>query len=189
MSEIAGHAMRRALRKRRVFDFVPSYLNRGQRWIVKRRRSYAFSHRGEHFCLRGGCREEGEIWCGSPQWTTNAQLPKPQAATVAAAQRSKERSAYPNKKGSIEDIASAKAELKLKKGIKLILKTIGNRKGVCVRSCSRWQTPPEKICKWQSTNQCPLRTLYWFVLCKLQISQVVFVTLNNFTHNLLFYFQ
>ena len=53
---------------------------------------------------------------------------------------------------------------------KLILKTIGNRKGDCAWSCSRWQTQPEKICKSQRTNQCPsLRTLYWFVLCNLQI--------------------
>ena len=29
----------------------------------------------------------------------------------------------------------------------LILKTIGNRKGDCAWSCSRWQTQPEKICK------------------------------------------
>ena len=54
--------------------------------------------------------------------------------------------------------------------VKLILKTIGNRKGDCAWSCSRWQTQPEKICKSQSTNQChSLRTLYWFVLCNLQI--------------------
>ena len=52
----------------------------------------------------------------------------------------------------------------------LILKTIGNRKGDCAWSCSRWQTQPEKICKSQHTNQChSLRTLYWFVLCNLQI--------------------
>ena len=52
----------------------------------------------------------------------------------------------------------------------LILKTIGNRKGDCAWSCSRWQTRPEKICKSQRTNQChSLRTLHWFVLCNLQI--------------------
>ena len=52
----------------------------------------------------------------------------------------------------------------------LILKTIGNRKGDWAWSCSRWQTQPEKICKSQRTNQChSLRTLYWFVLCNLQI--------------------
>ena len=52
----------------------------------------------------------------------------------------------------------------------LILKTIGNRKGDCAWSCSRWQTQPEKICKSQSTKQChSLRTLYWFVLCNLLI--------------------
>ena len=54
--------------------------------------------------------------------------------------------------------------------IRLILKTIGNRKGDCAWSCSRWQTQPEKICKSQRTNQChSLRTLYWFVRCDLQI--------------------
>ena len=53
---------------------------------------------------------------------------------------------------------------------KLILKTIGNRKGDCAWSCSRWQTQPEQICKSQRTNQChSLRTSYWFVLCNLQI--------------------
>ena len=53
---------------------------------------------------------------------------------------------------------------------RLILKTIGNRKGDHAWRCSRWQTQPEKICKSQRTNQChSLRTLYWFVLCNLQI--------------------
>ena len=52
----------------------------------------------------------------------------------------------------------------------LTLKTIGNRKGDCAWSCSRWQTQPEKICKSQGTNQChSLRILYWFVLCNFQI--------------------
>ena len=52
----------------------------------------------------------------------------------------------------------------------LILKTIGNRKGDCAWSCSRWQTQPEKISKSQRTNQChSLCTLNWFVLCNLLI--------------------
>ena len=52
----------------------------------------------------------------------------------------------------------------------LIPKNIGNRKWECAWSFSRWQTQPEKICKSQRTNQChSLRTLYWFVLCNLQI--------------------
>ena len=73
----------------------------------------------------------------------------------------------------------------------LMPKTIGKRKGDCAWSCSRWQTQPGKICKLQRTNQCcpqphfppqrfglkevwlgtfhSLRTLYWFVLCNLQI--------------------
>ena len=53
--------------------------------------------------------------------------------------------------------------------ILFIPKTIGNRKGDCAWSCSRWQTPPEKICKLQRTNQSSLRTLHWFVRCNLQI--------------------
>ena len=49
--------------------------------------------------------------------------------------------------------------------MKLIPKTIGNRKGDCAWSCSRWQTQPEKICKLQCTNQWhSLHTLNWFVL-------------------------
>ena len=51
----------------------------------------------------------------------------------------------------------------------LYQKTIGNRKGDCARSCSRWQTQPEKIYQLQHTNQCPLCTLYWFVRCNLQV--------------------
>ena len=52
----------------------------------------------------------------------------------------------------------------------LCLKTIGNRKGDCAWSCSRWQTQPEKICHSQRTNQChSLCTLYWFLLCNFQI--------------------
>ena len=61
----------------------------------------------------------------------------------------KYRSTYPNNPGEW----TASTEEISKKGIKLILKTIGNRKGDCAWSCSRWQTQPEKICKLQSTNQ------------------------------------
>ena len=35
----------------------------GGRWVVKRRRSYAFSHRGAHFCLREGWGKRGELTC------------------------------------------------------------------------------------------------------------------------------
>ena len=52
----------------------------------------------------------------------------------------------------------------------IIPKTIGNRKGDCAWSCSRWQTQPEKIYKTQHTNQShSLLILYWFVLRNLQI--------------------
>ena len=58
----------------------------------------------------------------------------------------------------------------MEKGIKLILKTIGNRKRDCAWSCSRWQTQPEKICKSQRTNQYNVRSeWHWFVRCDLQI--------------------
>ena len=61
----------------------------------------------------------------------------------------KYRSTYPNNPGEW----TASTEEISKKGIKLILKTIGNRKGDCAWSCSRGQTQPEKICKLQSTKQ------------------------------------
>ena len=69
-----------------------------------------------------------------------------------------------------QQLRSRSTEQISKKGIKLILKTIGNRKGDCAWSCSRWQTQPEKICKLQSTNQYNVRSeWHWFVRCDLQI--------------------
>ena len=58
-----------------------------------------------------------------------------------------------------------------KKGIKLLPKTIGNRKEDCAWRCSRWQTQPEEICKLQlqNTNQYNVRSEWqWFVQCDLQ---------------------
>ena len=78
----------------------------------------------------------------------------------------KYRSTYPNNLGE----GTASTEEISKKGIKLILKSIGNRKGDCAWSCSRGQTQPEKICKLQSTNQYNVRSeWHWFVRCDLQI--------------------
>ena len=75
-------------------------------------------------------------------------------------------STYPNSLGE----RTASTEQISKKGIKLILKTIGNRKGDCAWSCSRWQAQPEKICKLQSTNQYNVQSeWHWFVRCDLQI--------------------
>ena len=64
--------------------------------------------------------------------------------------------------------------------LQLIPKTIGNRKGDCPWSCSRWQTQPDKICKSQRTNQCRshcICTDLFFAICRL--SQVVFVTFST----------
>ena len=58
----------------------------------------------------------------------------------------------------------------IEKKINLIPKTIGNRKGDCAWSCSRWQTQPETISKLQSTNQYNERSeWHCFVRCNLQI--------------------
>ena len=98
----------------------------------------------------------------------------------------KYRSTYPNNPGEW----TASTEEISKKGIKLILKTIGNRNGDCAWSCSRWQTQPEKSanCKAQISRMCGVNdTDLCVAICR--FSQVVFVTSNNFTHNLLFYFQ
>ena len=144
--------------------------------LLKRRRSYlyvcflmyAFSHRdrGAHFCLRGGWGKRGDL-----TWHPTVKHQRPAAKTTnsnccdrAAAQvkwHIPEQPGWKNSKYS-EQIS--------KTGIKLILKTIGNRKGDCAWSCSRWQTQPEKICKLQSTNQYNVRSeWHWFVRCDLQI--------------------
>ena len=158
--------------------------------LWKRRRSYLYvcflpSWSWSTLLFERGVGGRGEIWRGIPQSNTKDQLPKPQTATVAAQvkQHIPEQPGWKNNITSTEQIS--------KKGIKLILKTIGNRKGDCAWSCSRWQTQPEKIWKLQSTNQYNMRSeWHWFVRCNLQIfSGFVFVTSNNFTHNLLFYFQ
>ena len=117
----------------------------------------------EHTSAWEGVGGRGEFWRGIPPSNTKDQLPKPQQQLLRP--RSGPSSTYPNnrvEKQQVEQIS--------KKGIKLILKTIGNRKGDCAWSCSRWQTQPEKICKLQSTNQYNVRSeWHWFVRCDLQI--------------------
>ena len=85
---------------------------------------------------------------------------------------------------------ASKSFFSSKKGIKLVLKNIGNRKGDCAWSCLRWQTQPEKICKIAKHKS--VSAPHIVLICALHIAdffQVLFVTSNNFRHNLLFYFQ
>ena len=147
--------------------------------LWKRRRSYctgmyAFSHRdrGAHFCLRGGWGKRGDL-----TWHPAVKHQRPAAKTTnsnccdrAAAQVKQHSSTYWHEQLGWKTASSRSTEQISKKGIKLILKTIGNRKGDCAWSCSRWQTQPEKICKLQSTNQYNVRSeWHWFVRCNLQI--------------------
>ena len=127
----------------------------------------------EHTAVWEGVGGKGETWRGSPQWNTKDQLPKPQTATLATARSGPSKAAHvkhhiPEQPGwNTERTASSQLSKLSKKGVKLVLKTIGNRKGDC---CSRWQTQPEKISKLQSTNQYNVRSeWYWFVRCDLQI--------------------
>ena len=139
----------------------------------------------EHTSVWEGVGGRGEIWRGSPQWNVKDQLPKPQTPTVATAQWPKSSSTYRR-----TGWKNCKHWANIEKGIKLIPKTIGNRKGHCAWSCSRWQTKPEKICKLQCTNEYTFGvndTELCFAIFR--FSQVVLVASNNFTHNLLFYFQ
>ena len=73
-----------------------------------------------------------------------------------------------------------------KKGIKLILKTIGNRKEI-VREVVRGDKHnlrKSANCKAQISIMCGVNdTDLCVAICR--FSQVVFVTSNNFTHNLL----
>ena len=108
----------------------------------------------------GGGGGGSEIRRGSPQWNTKARLPKPQTATVASAQWLKWRSTYGSR---TKRRRTASAEPISEKEIKLIPKINGTRKGECTRSCSRWQTPPQKICKFLGTNQYLRSEWHWFV--------------------------
>ena len=78
-----------------------------------------------------------------------------------------------------------------KKWIKLIPKTIGNRKRDCAWGGSGWYTLSEKIYGSQSTNQEGVRSVQrtdlCFAICR--FSQVRFITPSRLTHNLFFYFQ
>ena len=137
---------------------------------------YAFSHRDHaaHFCLRGGWGKRRDL-----TWHPAVKHQRPAAKTTnsnccdrAAAQVNQH---IPKQSGW-----KKKQEVlrKYQKEIKLILKTIGNRKEDCAWSCSRWQTQPEKICKLQSPNQYNMRSeWHWFVRCDLQI----FCNLSRFS--------
>ena len=120
----------------------------------------------EHTSVREGWGEEGRFDVASRSQTPKTscqnhkqQLLRPRSGPSKAVHT---RTTWAKKTVSTEEI--------WKKGIKLILKTIGNRKGDCAWSCSRWQTQREKICKLQSTNQYNVRSdWHWYVRCYLQI--------------------
>ena len=127
---------------------------------------YAFSNRGAHVCLRGlSSGEEGRF-----DVAARSETPKPPAKTTnsnscdrAAAQVTEDKPAQPGWKYS-------KYWANIEKRNQINTKNIGNRKGDCAWSCSRWQTQPEKICKLQSTNQYNVRSeWHWLVRCDLQI--------------------
>ena len=95
---------------------------------MKRRRSYAFSHREAHFCSGGGLGEEGRFDVASRNETPKTscqnhkqQLLRPPSGPSEAAHT---RTTQPGER-------TASTEQISKKRIKLILKAIGNRKGDC----------------------------------------------------------
>ena len=139
--------------------------------FVKRRRSYAFPS-WSTLLFERGLGEEGRFDVAARSETPKTscqnhkqQLLRPRSGPSKAEhvkQNIPEQPGWKNSKWSTEQIS--------KKGIKLILKTIGNRKGDSAWSCSRWQTQPEKISKLQSTNLYNVRSeWHWFVRCNLQI--------------------
>ena len=94
---------------------------------------YAFSHRdhGAHFCLRGGWGKRGDL-----TWHPAVKHQRPALAAKTTNSNCCDRAAAQVKQhipkqplNRVEKTAST--EQISKKGIKLILKTIGNRKGDC----------------------------------------------------------
>ena len=80
---------------------------------------------------------------------------------------------------------------KSKKWIKLIPKTIGNRKWDCAWGCAWGINTTEKICRSKSTNQEGVRSAHRTDLCFsiCRFSQWCLFPKRNLTHNLFFYFQ
>ena len=120
----------------------------------------------EHTSVWEGVGGRGDLWRGIPQWNIKDQLPKPPNSNRcdrAAAQVKQHILEQPGWKNS-------RYWANIEKRNQINTKTIGNRKGDCAWSFSRWQTQPEKICKLQSTNQYNARSeWHWFVRCDLQI--------------------
>ena len=143
----------------------------GQRWIVKRWWSCAFSHRWAHLglCLRGcwGERERFDMVACSEKRKPSCQSHK---------QRQLRPRSVPSKERTPQQRTASTAEPISKKGIKLIPKTIGNRKGDCVWSFSRWQTQPGKICKLQRHKS--VQCAEWTLICALQFADLLRLCLS-----------
>ena len=105
-------------------------LLRGERWVVKKRRSYAFSHRGAHFCLRRGWGKRGDFtWLPTVKHQRRAAKTTNSNCCDRAVAQVKQHPNNPGERTVLKKLLST--EQISKKGIKLILKTIGNRKGDC----------------------------------------------------------
>ena len=151
--------------------------------LWKSRRSYLYvcflrSWSWSTLLFERGLGEEGRFDVAS-----RSQTPK------TSCQNHKQQLLRPRSGPRVEQTAST--EQISKKGIKLILKTIGNRKEI-VREVVRGDKHnlrKSENCKAQiSTTICGVNDTDLCVAIS-RFSQVVFVTSNNFTHNLLFYFQ
>ena len=134
----------------------------------------AFSHRGAHFCLRGGWGKlRGEIWRAIPQSNTKRPATKTTNSNCCDRAVAQVKQHIPEQPGE----RTASTEQISKKGIKLILKTIGNRKGDCAWCCSRWQTQPWEnlqIAKHKSVQCAKWMTL----ICALQFADFLRLCLS-----------
>ena len=167
-------------------------LLRGGRWVVKRRRSYALSDRGAHFCLRlrGGWGKRGDLtWHRAVKHQTpKDQLPKPQTATVATALRPKLSSRdIPEQPGWKNSKYWANIEKRNQINTKNYWK---KKRRLCVKLFEVTNTTWENL---QIAKHKSVQCAEWMTLiCALRFAdflRVVFVISNNFTHNFLFYFQ
>ena len=109
---------------------------------------------------------------GSPQWNTKDQLPKPQTATVAIAQRPKWSSTYSNNRGE----RTASTEQTSKKGIKLMLLEI-EKEFVCeavrgnkhkMRKSANCKSQISTICRVNDTDLCVVICRFSGCVCHLK---------------------
>ena len=171
--------------RRRSSEVDKQLLKKGEYWSrEKNQKSYTGQMSGDgliimlsfivdHTFVWEGIGEEGEIWRGSPQWQSHnkQQHVRPRSGTRKGPER--------RTMSTTEPIL--KQEIKNQKLLEIEKEIV---REVVQSDNTTWENL--QIAKHKSVQE---SEWHWFARCDLQIFSGYVVTLNNFTRNLLFYFQ